>query len=394
MKKILFSLLFVLTFFSAGLCSDVHELSAIYNDNNNDVFEYKDKNREDFETDKEYKAYKRNLNLYKKEKYGKILKKSPDSIPALFAMYKEMSGQAKYTEAISYLKHIENLIDSENQNYIRKLLFIEYYKNKEYKTAIDEFFRIKGQKSGLYAYLADCYLYTDNLSNALKYASLVKSGESYYTAQEVKFKVYYRKKDFENAKAAAKKLISLRSDIPDNYLRMAELEKDLNTKLKYLYKARSEAPSIDYISSINLEIIKYEQEKLNKYYNSNNNFVERLDWESIVRNSPSYLNMEYWTQRQDDFFKDCNVCMNKYKGEETYKCFKSIRENQNELTRQLNFIVEQENEESYRKQVMMQNYRHLQQQDKMIRQQRLEIQNQHETNFFLYRQNQAIRKRY
>lgn len=341
--------------------------------------------QKDFFYNKEdYKLYKKISKLYKKEKYEKILEIKPDYIPALFAIYKKYDKEGNSAKAIEYLKKIKTPNKYLSENEILKLLFKQYCKSDDKTTAIEYFNKITGNKSDIYVYAAECYLDMNNKSEALKYALLVpETDKNYYKAQEIKFSVYYRKKDLNNANKTAKQLIKLKPNISDNYIRAALTEKNESLKLEYLYKARNLAKNLKYFYYANAQIIKLEQRKLDKYYSKQNKYIDKLNWIQIISSAPAYGSNEYWIARQDNFFEQCNYCIKHYKGNELTTCFNTIKQDESNKTKQLNFAMKYENEDNYQRKIVRQNAKKITIMRSMLRENRMQTYNQLQRNYIL-----------
>ena len=392
MKKFVFflSLILLLSLTECSLATE--EISPVRYDTSLECFVFNPPQKENFNNTKDYKLYKKISKLYKKGKYEKILELDPDFIPALFALYKKYE-ETDPNAAIEYLKMIKNPNPYFSEDYISKLLFKQYYRIKDNKTAIEYFNKISDDKSDIYACAADCYLNLNQTNKALKYASLTsKSNNGYYKAQEIKFKILYRKKDFINANKTAKELIRLKPDIADNYIRAALTEKNSSLKLGYFYKARELARNSKYFYFANAQIAKLEQKKLDNYYKKQNKYIDKLNWLQIVSNSPTFGSDEYWIERQDNFFKQCNYCINQYKGEELAKCFRAVKQDQNDLAQQLNFAMQFENKDRYQRKIVRQNDKKIQLMRSMLNEERAQTYNQMEQNYLLHNLNNSVRR--
>ncbi len=394
MKKLIFFSTLILFLSLAGTAFTTEEITPVQYDASLECFIFNPPQKENFNDIKEYKLYKKISKLYKKEKYEKILELKPNFIPAVFALYKKYEKIDTNT-AIEYLKMIKTPNPYFSNDYISKLLFEQYYKIKDYKTAIEYFNNISDDKSDIYAGAADCYLNLNQTDKALKYASLVsKSNKGYYKAQEITFKILYRKKDFINANKTAKELIRLKPDISDNYIRAALTENNSSLKLGYFYKARELAKNPKYLYYSNAQIAALEQKKLDNYYKKQNKYIDKLNWLQIVSNAPFFGSDTYWIARQDDFFKQCNYCINQFKGDELAKCFSALKQDQNDLTQQLNFEMQFENKDRYQKRIVRQNDKKIQLMRSLLSEERAQTYNQIEQNYLLHNLNNSVRKRY
>lgn len=326
----------------------------------------------DKEYSKNYRIAKKINKLYIKNENEKILKKYPNFIPSLFALYEHDYDIKNYNSALEKLEQIKSFDKNYDGDYLSLLFYKTYYAMREYNFALNELLKIQAENN-LYSYIADCYLNLGQYNNAINYATKVTSGQNdYYFALETIFRAYYRQKNYSKAKEIANTLIKLEPDNPDNYIRIAECESNKNQKLNYYYLARNKTFEQNRRSNINDSIIKLEQEKIDNAHKNLNSFVEKPDWLSVFF-ACDYGNFDYWEKRQDDFFKSTNLCISKYSGAEQAKCFESINNKQNNLNEQIAQRVKEQQEREYQSAILRQN-------EMMIRQQMIRNINQINTN--------------
>lgn len=383
MKKIILTVF--LLFSSMAFATTNIDVEPIIYNASLQKFEYGDLDKNDFATPQDYKTYKKISKLYKKGRYEDILAIDSKNIPALYALYLINDGLNNNKIALDYLYKISDNDKYFVTGYISKLILIQKWKLKDYKNVIADYHKIKGDKSDVDVYIADTYLNLKQYDNAINFANKIsKSNRSYYFAQEIKYKAYYRTKNYIQASKVAKNLIALKSDISDNYVRAAYVEKNYDLKLDYLYNARKYSENREILYAVNKMIFDIEQQRLNKFYKSQSMYIDRLDWEKILLNSPMYKDDSYWLKRQDDFFKQSNICMSDYKGNEVSKCFRALKDNENILSQQLQSKLEFENNKAYRHKVIKQKEKELANQRDMIRRQDEMIMNQNQQNYRLY----------
>ena len=331
-----------------------------------------------------YKIAKNLNKLYVKNENDKILKKYPDFIPSLYAMYKYNYDKHNYNTSLEILTKIKNSKQFNNDEYLNLLFFKTYYANGNYQSALNSLLSIKN-KQDLYVFIADCYLNLNHFNEAINYALKVQpNNNGYYLSQETLFKAYYRQKKYENAKQIASYLIKLEPFVSDNYLRYALCETDKNQKLKYFYMARNHEENESRKTVLNGYIIILEQEKIDNVYKKLKMFVEKPDWLNIL-DSCEYGDINYWLKRQDNFFKKTNMCISKYSDSELAKCFANVNSTQNKLNENITQQVKDKREEEYKKIILRQN-------EILIRQQMIQNINQIDTNYHLRELNNNIQQ--
>lgn len=319
-----------------------------------------------------YKIAKNLNKLYIKNKNDKILKKYPNFIPSLYAMYEYNYDKHNYNTSLEILTKIKNSKQFNNDEYLNLLFYKTHYANGNYQSALNSLLNIKN-KQGIYVFIADCYLNLNRFNEAISYALKVQSNANgYYLSQETIFKAYYRQKKYENAKQVASNLIKLEPLVSDNYLRYALCETNKNQKLKYFYMARNHEENESKKTVFNGYIIKLEQEKIDNVYKKLKIFVEKPNWLNIL-DSCEYGDITYWLKRQDDFFKKTNMCISRYSGSELAKCFANVNLTQNKLNEKITQQVKEQREEEYKNMILRQN-------EILIRQQMIQNINQINTN--------------
>lgn len=384
MKKIILTVLLLFTSIAFAMSNQNVE-PVVYNISLQ-KFEYAGVDKADFPTVDEFKKHKKISKLYEKGQYEKILKLDPANVPALYSLYLISDNSGNNKVALDYLYKIKDDKKYFSSNYIPKLILIQKWKLKDYKNVIVDYSKIIGDKSDIDLYVANSYLNLNDYQNAIKYANKVgKSNSGYYFAQEIKYKAYYRTKNYAESGKIAKNLIGLKPKISDNYIRAAYVETNNNLKLKYLYEARKYAENIDVLYAVNKMIVDIEQQKLDKFYKSKSVYIDRLSWEKILTQAPKYGDDRYWLDRQDEFFEQANVCVSEYSGSEVSKCFKSLKDNENSLSQQLQMKLDFENNKAYRDKVIKQKEQELENQRNMIRRQNEMIMNQQEQNYRLFK---------
>lgn len=320
------------------------------------------------------KKYKKINKLYKQQKFSEILDNGEDFLPALYSIYIEDENKKNYNSAINDLRKIKSLYPDFNPKVIDAKLVENLSLAKQYNEMIDEVKKLGASYPYYHYYLADGYFNLDAYKEAEIYALQVSSSDDMYIeAQEILFKCLYRQKNVKDAYAVVKHLIEIDPYNARHYLRAVSCTTNNYEKLKYLYKARDLVNNDVIELEINRTIIALEQLKIQNVVKNSKKFIESPNWVEIITPVMSYGSKTYWLERQDNFFKATNNCMQNYTGGELSACFSSLISKQNTLNQQL-IQQEQLNQENlYRQAILNQN-------ERMINLQRIQSINQMNIN--------------
>lgn len=275
---------------------------------------------------KEYKSAKKIYKLYKKNKHKRILSKYENFEPSLYSMVNQNLKKNNFETAYSFLVKLDKINKKLPKDTINSLYLYTYYKLGKYNEAIKYGNKIVN-KNDQYAFIAGCYLNLNQIDTAFKYAKMEKeSSKNYYLAQEIIYTILYKKKRYTEAFHVAQKLVRLKPDLPENYLKLADLEKNSVKKLNYYITARNKEQDLIKKFNINTIIINNQQQNIDNAHKKLVNYVDKPDWNTISQISSKYGTKDYWLKRQDDFFIKANECICNYNGDNLLKCFNSLNE--------------------------------------------------------------------
>lgn len=247
-----------------------------------------------------------------------------------------------YQNSIYYYSKIPKSFNS----HMDIVMALVYNSAKQYNNAINsakEFLKIKDleEKDIILAnyIIMNSYNGFYVYNEALKYANTLiykypKAGKLYlYEAWDVRYKYYHYRKDYKLALEAARKMLELEKNY-DNYMKVAGLTSKDET-LKLYYQAKPYTQSSQQKNEVMAKIAKLEQEKIDNAVKKLKVYVKKPDWYEIISNA-KYGNLNYWYNRQDNFFKSANNCINTQYGNNLVACFNQINSEQDKLTQQLN----------------------------------------------------------
>ena len=266
--------------------------------------------------------------------YEKILKTSPDYLPAIYELTFLHANQDNAQQVLNYATKLRelNLDNTIPSDMITDIIARSNLKLHNYINAANEFEKITDQNllKRNYTILASTYFKLHEYDKTIKYALKVPSQDfNYYEANELLYSSYLKKDDTINALKYAKNLINLNPNEPQNFIRAAFCCKNNKSqKLDFLYRAKRlllNQPN-EQIYIIDSMIAEIEQEKIEKAYNKLTDFVVKPDWKVIfIDNSPNItFYVKNWSTRQDEFFKTANNCISKYNGANLAKCFDAL----------------------------------------------------------------------
>ena len=170
-----------------------------------------------------------------------------------------------------------------------------------------------------------------------------------------------------------------------SYMRVVNTTNNQDVKLKNLYKARGIAQQNEEILKANKEIAQIEQELLTKKVNSisSTQFVKVPNWSEVLAQIPQGIEPSKLVLEQDKFFKNANLYVSKYKGQQLTNAFNSLSQDCN------NFVQNVKNEFYQMQQLEAQNalvieqQRQNQLQQQMIYEQRRQNAIQHQQLYYM-----------
>lgn len=308
--------------------------------------------------------------------YEKILKKSPDYMPAIYELAFLYANKDDAQKVLYYANRLRelNTDNSIPSDMITDVIARSNLKLHNYIIAANEFEKIIDPviKKRNYTILASTYFKLHEYDKTINYALKVPSTDhNYYEANELLYSSYYKKDDTVNALKHAKNLINLNPSEPQNFIRAAYCcDNDKTQKLDFLYRAKRlllSKPN-EQIYLIDKMIAELEQIKIDKAYNKLTDFVVKPDWNVIfIDNSPNinfYINN--WSKRQDEFYKTANNCISKYNGTNLTKCFEALNISEEKKTSDIKEQIKELKELQKQKEQEMMMRRMMQMQQQML----------------------------
>lgn len=343
------------------------------------------KNLSDSEKDT-YKKIKKSQEYIKKNKWVKADEKVPNFIPIKLQFFDYTLKQGDISGALRTLLEIKNLnaktpiIDNADIDYNLGVLF---FATRQYGQALNYLkpFENTGDE-GTVRSIAECYYNLNSYQQAIN--SLKKINNLIYSDKELFFLSYYKLKNSNEANKFALQLV-LESPNFVNYMRVVNTTNNQDVKLKNLYKARGIAQQNEEILKANKEIAQIEQELLTKKVNSisSTQFVKVPNWSEVLAQIPQGIEPSKLVLEQDKFFKNANLYVSKYKGQQLTNAFNSLSQDCN------NFVQNVKNEFYQMQQLEAQNalvieqQRQNQLQQQMIYEQRRQNAIQHQQLYYM-----------
>lgn len=246
-----------------------------------------------------------------------------------------------YTKAEFYLLQLSSKFDNERDLYLANVYDSakNYSKTIQYASDFLKQNNIKQESKAKANFLIMIsYYYLHKYGEAVRYANILHYSYSKYTEYEyfvwaVKYSYYYEKKEYKSALIAAKKLLDMEKTFM-HYIMVAELS-NANDKLSLYYKAKHLAKTDEEKLGLMALIAESEQAKIDAAVKNLKIYVKKPDWFKI-KDSSRYGSVEYWEERQDEFFKTANNCIKTQYSNNLVACFKQLNEDQEKLTNQLN----------------------------------------------------------
>ena len=334
-------------------------------------------------TDIEKKTYKNIKKAQKdiaKNKWVKAEEKMPNFIPIKLQYFDYLLKQQDIAGALRILVEIKDLnkktpiIEATDINYNLAVLF---FATGQYGQALNYYKMFESVNDDtIFRSIAECYYNLNSYQQSLNSLKSIKILS--YADKELFFLCNYKLKNFTEANKYA---LILAKETPNytNYMRVATTSSNQDIKLNYLYKARNSSSENEAIMATNSQIAKIEQDKLNKKVNSvlKNQFIKIPNWNDVLEQLPQGV----------QFFKNANIYITKYKGQQLTNAFNSLSQDCN------NFIQNKKNEFYQMQQLQAQNALVIEQQRQNQLQQQM-IYEQQRQNAIQHQQLYYMRHRY
>ena len=292
---------------------------------------------------KEYKKILKNEKYITKKKYEKAEKLLPDFIPNVARFINIYTDKKDFPKALQYalkLKELDktNLFPQHSKDYRIGIL---YSQNGDYLNSNKILHPYIKTDSWALFQVAQNFYYMQDLKTSEQYAVKItpKCG-AYFSAQELLYTIYNITKNAPKAYTAAKNLIKLDRGNPQNYLKLANVTTNNTEKLINYYRAKR----IYYSQGLNAAaaglnglIAPLEQQKIDNAYKKLSTFCKKPDGNKIKTRNKNLLadDIEYWDNRQTEFFETANDCISRYKGSNLAACFNDINITQEKLDKEL-----------------------------------------------------------
>lgn len=302
------------------------------------------------EEKKDYKQAKKIQKLILENKWDEVFSKYPDYFPAYIQYYDYWHLKNNYKKALPLLEKINKMnvkYQVLEQGALDYNLAVLYFYNEQYSTALTYFKRLEATNDeAIISAIADCYYYTRNYNAAIQY--LKKITTLSYHNKETLFGCYYSMNNISTANKYAQELLKEVYNY-SNLLKVILTTSNSSSKLSYAYQARNLVSADKDILEINNIISKLEQEKLDKRIKGLTQFIKVPKWNEIVKQIPSNVEPVEISAKQDEFFKNANLYLDRYKGSQLTNAFNSLNQ---DFT---NYIQLKQNEFYQQKQLEAQN---------------------------------------
>ncbi len=300
-----------------------------------------------------YKKAKKIERYISENNFEKALKEDTDFLPTHIQYYNYHLDKGDYRSAMNEIISIKRINVTDkilNDDIVSYKLGMLYYINKNYQVALTYLTHYTDShnpsEDNLWYVLSDIYFNLGNYDDSIKYAGKIpKTSINYSPAQEVLFNDYYNTNNVEEAYKCAKELVN-RNPNAHNYIRLAATSNDNDTKkLEMLNKARNLAltnDDYDNLMRADIGIARLEQKKIDGAVAKLNGFVEKPDWNKIYNQISQITEPLELSQRQANFFKSANYCMEKYSGQDLIKCFEYMDREEDKITNKILADYQQE----------------------------------------------------
>jgi len=305
-----------------------------------------------------YKTIKKIEKNIEKNNYKKALEEDNSFLPTHIQYMNYSLKTGDYHQALSEMLTIKNINNCDrilNDERIDYKLGMLYYLNKNFQTALTYLspFANKPNPSSdnLWFALSEIHYNLNNFSSSIYYANKIPSTSiNFLGAQEFLYNSYFNLQNYKEANKHAKIMVNM-DPTPINYMRVGTTSQDTNTKLTNYYLARNAAitnKNYTALGQADLRIAAIEQEKINHAVKNLSAFVEKPNWDKILKDIIKITTPEKVSDRQKQFFEKTNACIAKYGDRELVKCFEAVNAEQEKLTSELKAEYQRAYEERQR----------------------------------------------
>lgn len=328
-----------------------------------------------------YKYVKNIQKLIKNNDWDKLFKKYPNYLPAYLQYYDFNYKNGNYAEGIRILSKIKQL-DPKGQvvktDLVNYSLGILYFATAQYTHSLN-YFRMYENSGDDFAtsYIAHCYFALGNYTATIEFCK--KLNNLLYQDKELMYLAYYNINNYSEANKLAKELLNEDYNFV-NLMRFQETSEKDDVKLTYCYKARSLAKEDSEVIEVNLAIADLEQKKLEKSALKLTQFVKIPKWTDFENQLPVSVSQQERTIKQDEFFKNANLYLSKYSGQQLTNAFNSLNQDYTNYVQTKKNEYYQQQQLDAQKALLIEQQRNNMLQQEMIREQ--QIRNYMERQYF------------
>ena len=297
------------------------------------------------EEKEDYKYVKKVQKIIEKGDWNQVFSKYPNFFPAYLQSYAMNYSKGNYHEALRILNKIKNMdinnqvITSQVMNYSFGFL---YFVTGQYTMALN-YFKIY-ENSGddfIISSIANCYYALGNYTTAINYCKKLNRPE--YKDKELLYSAYKKIKNYTEANKYAFELLNENYSF-ENLMKVQATTPNNDIKLSYSYRARNSARDSKQIYEANKIIADLEQKKLDNSVSKLTQFVKVPKWTNFRIQIPENVDEAEISIKQDEFFKNSNMYLKRYKGQELTNAFNSLNQDLNNYvqTKQNQFYQEKQ----------------------------------------------------
>lgn len=288
---------------------------------------------------KNYKKAKKIQKLIAHERWNEVFYKYSDFFPAYIQYYDYLHKNKDHEKALPVLVRINEYnakYQVLEQDAIDYNLAVLYFYNGKYSQALNYLKKFEPTTDvSINSAIADCYCYTGNYNASITYIN--KLGNLDYHNKETLFEDYYALHNNAKAYTYAKELLKENYNYT-NLIRVADTTSNETEILNYAHKARTMTSAPEDIEYTNDLIATVEQKKLDRKVSNLTQFVRVPNWKQIRKQIPENIEPAELSAKQDEFFKNANLYLEKYKGQQLTNAFNSLNQDFN------NYIQDKKNE--------------------------------------------------
>lgn len=293
-----------------------------------------------------YKYAKKIQKLIYKGNWNAVFNKYHNYYPAYLQYFSKCYTEGDFQQALQTLNNLK-LMDRNSQiipqNVMNFYYGTLYYNLGQYSTALNYFKLIENNDDDyIIASIANCYFALGNYSLTIDYCKKLKNIE--YEDKELIFNAYMKLKNYPLANKYALELLNL-NYCYENLMKVQISSQNDVAKLTYAYKARAAATSDNEILAANIKIADIEQKKLEKSVSKLTQFIKIPKWSDIKKQIPQNVTAAEITTKQDEFFKNANLYINRYSGQQLTNAFNSLNQDY------INYIQTKQNQYYQEKQL-------------------------------------------